>query len=70
MSQDAMQELMDRWTSDADFREQYQSDPEQAIRSAGFNLSDEDWQAVRSANFDLSDGRLPERINKPRMGRY
>lgn len=69
MGQMRMQELMDRWTNDPDFREQYQADPEQAIRSAGFNLSDEDWKAVRTANFDLSDGRLPERINKPRIGR-
>ncbi len=67
MTQDAMKELLDRWTNDSDFREQYQADPEQAIRSAGLELTDEDWLAVRSADFELSDAALAERINKPRV---
>ena len=67
MTQDAMKELLDRWTNDSGFGEQYQADPEQAIRSAGYDLSEEDWQAVRSADFELSDAALAERINKPRV---
>ena len=65
--QDAIQQLLDRWTNDPEFRATYQADPEKAIRSAGFDLSDEDWQAVRATNFDLADGKLAERINKPRI---
>ncbi len=67
MAQDSMAQLMDRWTNDAAFRAQYEADPEQAIRAAGLDLSEEDWQTVRSANFELSDGALSERINKPRV---
>lgn len=67
MTQDAMEQLLDRWTNDAVFRQQYQTDPEGTKRSEGFDLSDEDWEAVRSGGFDLSDGVLAERINKPRV---
>ena len=67
MVEDSMKQLLDRWTNDPGFRDQYHADPEQAIRSAGYDLSEEDWQAVRSADFELPDAALAERINKPKV---
>ncbi|MEP7378938.1 MAG: Os1348 family NHLP clan protein [Chloroflexota bacterium] len=64
---DALEALLERWTNDTTFRDEYDADPEQAIRSAGLELSDEDWRAIREAKFELTDGLLPARVNKPRV---
>ena len=61
---EGLEQLMDRWTSDAGLRTRLQSDPEAAIRETGIELDNEDWEALRSARFDLSDSALSERVNK------
>ena len=58
-------ELMERWSVDEQFREDFRSNPTAAVEAAGGKLSDEDWEALR--NLDLggtSDEELKQRVSR------
>ena len=61
---DSMQQLADKFMSDAEFREQMKQDPEGAAERSGLQLDDEDKQALRSIDWSGSDEVLSERISK------
>jgi len=69
MAAEALEQLVDRWTSDAAFADGFRVDREGATPSAGYDLNDKDRRAVRGAGFELSDWTLAERTNKPGIGR-
>ncbi len=63
-NREAMQQLTDRFMSDADFREEMKQDPEGAAERSGLALDDEDRQALRSMDWSGSDEELRERVSK------
>ena len=63
-NQEAMQQLTDRFTNDADFREQMKQDPEGAAERSGYALDEEDKQALKSVDWSGTDEQLMERVSK------
>ncbi len=63
----ALQELLNRWLDDAQFRDAFQADPQHAIQSSGIKLTPDEVAALEGAQWNLSDGALTERANKPRV---
>ncbi len=61
---DSMQQLADRFMSDAQFREQMRNDPEGTAERSGLQLDEEDRQALRSIDWSGSDEELNERVSK------
>ncbi|MGO9820928.1 MAG: NHLP-related RiPP peptide [Solirubrobacteraceae bacterium] len=56
MGQQEMEQLADRLTQDASFRDQFRQDPVGAAQGAGIQLSDDDVAHLNAANYaDLSD---------------
>jgi hypothetical protein len=64
MSEQGMQAVLDRWTEDESFRTQLRSDPEEATRTIGAELDDEQMEFLRSVDWTLSDQELEELLNK------
>jgi hypothetical protein len=65
MGENALSALADRVMSDPAFREEFERDPEGAIKAAGLNLEESNLEALRSTQWqDLSDSELTERISK------
>jgi hypothetical protein len=60
---DAFGILMDKWLSDAAFRETLRADPEGAVHGLGLELSPEQWVALRR-QLALPDEQLQARISK------
>ncbi len=63
-NQEAMQQLADRFMSDAGFREEMKRDPEGTAESSGYQLDEEDRQALRSVDWSGTDEQLQERVSK------
>ncbi len=61
MNHETLGKLMDRWNSDAVFREAVRSDPLGAIANTGLQLSDEEIAAVQAVDWTLSDQELATR---------
>ncbi|TMV47622.1 hypothetical protein FE783_21775 [Paenibacillus mesophilus] len=49
---------------DDQFRQQLIANPEEAIQSAGFQLSEEELEAVKNVDLGLSEEELEERVSK------
>jgi hypothetical protein len=64
MSQEALGRLIDRWSSDASFREEVRADPLAAIERAGVALSPEQTAAIEAIDWTLSDRALVERASR------
>jgi hypothetical protein len=61
----SVDELIERWSVDEQFREDFRADPTGAVEAAGGQLSDEEWEALR--NIDLagtSDEELKQRVSR------
>lgn len=58
MSQQAVEQLIDRWITDAEFREALRADPEAAVKAAGVELTEEEWAALRAIDWAQSDDEL------------
>jgi hypothetical protein len=57
--------VVERWSTDDQFREDFRANPEAAIEGAGITLSDEERESVRSFDASsLSDAELQERVSK------
>jgi hypothetical protein len=63
-NQEAMQQLTDRFMSDADFRERMRQDPEGAAQAEGLGLDEEDKQALKGIDWSGTDEQLQERVSK------
>ena len=59
-----MKSLLDRWMNDPSFKEQFQSDPEAALRSCGIEVTDEIIKAMKIAGSNASVENLRDRIVK------
>lgn len=57
--------LVEHWSKDEQFREDFRADPEAAVAGAGVRLTDEEWDTIRSFNPALlTDEALQERVSK------
>jgi putative modified peptide len=59
-----LENLLDRWMNDPSFKEQFQSDPEAALRSCGIEATDEIIKAMKMAGSNASVESLRDRIVK------
>jgi hypothetical protein len=64
MSQNALAQVMDRYTNDPAFRDQMRSDPEGTIQRGGFDLDESEREAVQNMDWSLPDEQLKERVSK------
>jgi hypothetical protein len=68
MSREVIEELIDRWMDDSDFRAAVRRDPEGAVRATGLELDVDEWAAVHQIDWSLSDEELSSRANKGGFG--
>jgi len=66
MPSEDLRALIARANNDKDFLRQLLTNPEQAVKEAGFELSPEEMEAVKSSQFkeQLSDEELENRTSK------
>lgn len=64
MSQDAVEQLFDRWQNDADFRAAVRENPRAAVEATGLELDADEWAAIEAVDFSLDDAQLQERLSK------
>jgi hypothetical protein len=64
MSLAAMERIIDRWHTDATFREKLRTNADVALQSSGEELDGSDLEALRSIEWNLPDQQLEERISK------
>jgi hypothetical protein len=64
MSRQAVEELMDRWMNEPEFRQQMKNDPEGTVRATGVELDETEWSALRSMDWNASDEELQARASK------
>ena len=50
MSRQAIESLIDKWTSDPGFREGMRNDAEATVRMAGVDLDQDEWSAIRAVD--------------------
>jgi len=63
MSREAIEEMVDRWMNDLEFRQAVQRDAEAAVRAAGFELDADEWSALKAIDWNMSDEELMTRSN-------
>ena len=63
MSRAAVENLIDRWMNEPDFRAALRPDAEAAVRPSGADLSAEEWDALRRIDWSLPDEELQSRVN-------
>jgi hypothetical protein len=63
MNHETLGRLIDRWSSDVNFREEMRADPLAAIERAGVVLSAEQKTAIEAIDWKLSDQALAERAS-------
>lgn len=64
MSEQGLAQVMDRYSSDASFRDKIRADPQGAIRSSGIQLNEQEMEAIQSMDWALPDEQLKERVSK------
>ncbi|HMS40828.1 MAG TPA: Os1348 family NHLP clan protein [Pyrinomonadaceae bacterium] len=64
MSRQAVEQLIDKWMDDADFRAEFRQNPETAIQNGSYELDKAEWQAIKAMDFSASDEELMSRANK------
>jgi DNA replication protein DnaD len=62
----SLHDILTEWQSNLTFREEFKKNPEQAMRDAGFELSDADLEKIRAMlQLDKSSNeKLDDRISK------
>ncbi|MEQ8813890.1 MAG: Os1348 family NHLP clan protein [Thalassobaculum sp.] len=63
MSEEIVKEILDKYVSDETFPADVRTDPEAAIRNAGFELDDEERALLKSIDFSQTDEQLAERMS-------
>ena len=62
MSREALEQLVQRWVDEPDFREAVQRDPEGTIEHAGFQLDEQEWAIVRDTDWSQPQEELRTRM--------
>ncbi len=55
---------MDRWMNDPTFRADLRANPDQAIKSVGVTLNEDEMAALKTVDWNLSDDELSQRVSK------
>ena len=67
----SIEQVMDRWSDDEDFRTAFAADPKAAVKDAGLELTDEEWVTVEASNLaEQGEHALKERVSKSGGGRW
>lgn len=66
MTREAVEQLIDRWMNDPDFREQVRVDPLGAVQRSGAQLDADELAALRDFDWSASDEQLEARISPSR----
>ena len=66
MTQNGVDQLVDKWLKEPGFREKMKQDPEGTVKSAGISLNAEEWATVRNVVMTTSDETLRQRVSKAR----
>lgn len=73
-TEDQMTELMGRMITDEDFRKELMADPKAAVKTAGYDLSDEELAQLETPEMGDLVGAVDERVSKmvfhPRHHRF
>ncbi len=64
MSRQAVEQLMDRWMNEPNFRDEIRRDPEGTVRRMNLELDEDEWAALRNMDWKLPDEELQARANK------
>jgi hypothetical protein len=58
-------DLIERWSVDEQFRDDFRANPTAAVEAADGTLSDEEWEALRNLDLaGLSDEELKQRVSR------
>ncbi len=68
MVQNGVDQLVEKWLNDADFRERMKRDPEGTVKSCGILLDAEEWATVRNIVMSISEEELRARISRSPLG--
>ena len=63
-NQEAMQQLVDKFLNEQQFREQMRQDPEGTAERSGLQLDEEDRRTLRSIDWNQTDEELMPRVSK------
>jgi hypothetical protein len=63
VNQEVIGRLMDRWTTDAQFRAEVRADAVTAIERCGLTLNDDERAAVVAIDWSVSDAQLAARVS-------
>jgi hypothetical protein len=66
MSQEAVATIIDRWTNEPGFKDEFLANPHGTIVSHGITLSPEEEEAVKRMDWTGSDEELAQRVSKMR----
>ena len=64
MSQEAVAVLMDRWTNEPGFKDEFRKDPHGTIVAHGISLTADEEAAVKRMDWSGSDEDLKQRVSK------
>ncbi len=64
MSRQAVEDLVDRWMNDPEFRDRMRQDPEATVRGSGADLDEQEWAALRAVDWTMSDEELTSRASR------
>ncbi len=64
MSEQAFQEIMDRWEQDPAFRTSLKQDPVGTVEAAGIEVDDDVRGFLQQIEPDMSDEELRQRVSK------
>lgn len=64
MSRTSLEELLDRWMNDSDFRREFSADPEGAVHGVGAILTDEEFASLHAITRGRPGEELERRISR------
>jgi hypothetical protein len=64
MSQEAVTTLIDRWTNEPGFKDEFRADPHGTIVAHGIVLTPEEEAAVKNMDWHGTDEELSKRVSK------
>jgi hypothetical protein len=67
MSQEAVATLIDRWTNEPGFKDDFLVDPHATILAHGITLTPDEEEAVKRMDWSGSDEDLAQRVSKLTM---
>jgi hypothetical protein len=64
LSQEALEEIMDRWMNDPSFRSTFSADPEGTAAQEGFSLTEDELESLKAMVSEAPGEELEPRISR------